>query len=119
MKIDLDYQVGSILFTPNEEIHLLQIAKEALQNSLHHSKGENVKVSLVEQNNQVTVSVVDDGVGIPDGPEKMNHYGLDIMKERAKLLAGSISMERAGERGTIVTFVFSPESIHSNIALNG
>ncbi|WP_420590093.1 HAMP domain-containing protein [Bacterioplanoides sp.] len=118
MKITLDYQVDSILFTPNEEIHLLQIAKEALQNSLHHSKGENVKVSLVENNNQVTVSVADDGVGIPDGPEKMNHYGLDIMKERAKLLTGRITMERAGERGTIVTFVFSPESIHSNVALS-
>lgn len=118
MNITLDYQVESILFTPNEEIHLLQIAKEALQNSLHHSKGKNVQVALTQNNNQVTVSVEDDGVGIPDGPEKINHYGLDIMKERAKLLVGSISMERVGERGTIVTFVFSPESIHSNVALS-
>lgn len=119
MNISLRYQVDSILFTPNEEIHLLQIAKEALQNSLHHSKGENVMVSLVEENNKVKVSVEDDGVGIPDGPEKVNHYGLDIMKERAKLLSGSITMEKAGERGTIVTFVFPPESIHSNVALSG
>lgn len=119
MKINLDYQVDSILFTPNEEIHLLQITKEALQNALHHSKGKNVTVSIVEDAHQVKVEVIDDGVGIPEGPEKVNHYGLDIMKERSKLLSGNISMKRAGEVGTIVSFVFSPESIQSKIALSG
>lgn len=111
MDIELNYQVDSIPFTPNEEIHILQVTKEALQNALHHSRGSQVSVNLLREENLVKVSVVDNGIGIPDDPEKMNHYGLVIMKERSNILAGDFSIKRGETNGTEVNLIFSPVSI--------
>ena len=50
----------------------------------------------------------DDGVGINDDPEKLNHYGLAIMKERSRHLNGDLEIRRRDEKGTIVEFSFQP-----------
>ena len=40
MNIHLDFALSNIPLTPNEEIHLLQIIREASQNSINHSGGK-------------------------------------------------------------------------------
>ena len=106
----LDYRVGNIPFTPQEEIHLLQIAREATQNAFHHSQGSRIEIGVTSnKTSQVTLTVKDDGVGIADDPSKLNHYGLAIMMERSRNLEGELSVKRNEDRGTIVQFVFTPE----------
>ena len=106
MKILINYEIDAIPLTPNEEIHLLQIAKEALQNATHHSKGNEVVVNVKKKDKTIVLTVCDDGIGIPDDPEKMNHYGLAIMKERAKHLNGDLTMYRQDNGGTCVEMKF-------------
>lgn len=108
MEINFTYEIESIPLTPNEEIHLLQIAKEALQNAIHHSKGSVVELTLQQMDNQISLKVCDDGVGISDDPEKLNHYGLAIMKERSRHLNGELTMYRQEEGGTCVHMQFTP-----------
>ena len=110
MEINLTYNIDSIPLTPNEEIHLMQIAKEAIQNAMSHSKGTKVKVQVFnDENAKVHLKVTDNGVGIPDDPTKLNHYGLAIMQERSQSLKGQLSIERAPLGGTEVSFEFMPE----------
>ena len=94
IKFELNYNIGNVPLTPNEEIHLMQIAREATQNVLHHSKATEAKISIfADHDNNIHLSIEDNGIGIPDSPEKLNHYGLAIMQERSKHLSGDISIE--------------------------
>lgn len=109
-EFELNYGVEHIPFTPQEEIHLLQIAREAMQNAFYHSKGSVITVDFIAQdNNIVKLSVRDNGVGIPGDPEKLNHYGLAIMKERARSLRGQLKYVKPEAGGTEVLFTFVPD----------
>jgi len=110
LQIRLDYQLANVPLAPHEEIHLLQIIREASQNAVHHSQGQNLTISLQQDGQKyILLAVEDDGVGIPDKAEKLNHYGLAIIQERSKHLAGEISIRRRPEGGTGVYFRFLPE----------
>ncbi len=111
MSIHLDYQLESLPLTPNEEIHLLQIVREATQNALHHSQGQRVDIHIERRQNKVSVLIDDDGVGIPDSPEKMNHYGMAIMQERSKNLGGQVAIASRTDGGTRVEFQFTPDCL--------
>mgnify|MGYP003646183104 FL=1 len=108
----LDYQLESTPLVPHEEIHLLQIIREACQNAIHHSQGTDVVVKLAQdENNGIHLSIEDNGVGIPENAEKLNHYGLAIMQERSRHLGGAISIQRRAVGGTGVYFEFAPQYI--------
>jgi two-component system, NarL family, nitrate/nitrite sensor histidine kinase NarX len=108
--IDFNCQINNIPLHADEEIHLLQIAKEATQNAAYHSKGAHVVVSLIANaDKNIMLSVEDDGVGIPEVPEKQNHYGLAILRERSRNLNGELSIKRLHPKGTGVYFNFLPK----------
>ncbi len=112
MQIDFHYSLGNVPLTPNEEIHLLQIIREASQNAIHHSGGKNLRIRLWQGDNQaINLEIADDGVGLPLTPEKMNHYGLAIMKERARHLGGELLLENRTGGGVLVSFEFIPDFI--------
>ncbi len=106
----VNYQVGNVPFTPNEEIHLLQIAREATQNAFYHSQGSHIEIDIHSNAlSEVILMVKDNGIGIPDNPNKLNHYGLAIMQERSRNLEGDLSIKPNNDGGTIVKFTFMPE----------
>lgn len=106
----LNYEISNIPLTPQEEIHLLQIAREAIQNAFYHSRGSLIQISISTTHfSEVTLVIKDNGIGIPGDPSKLNHYGLAIMKERSRSLDGSLSIEPVSNGGTEVIFNFLPE----------
>lgn len=112
LNIELDYQLENLPLTPNEEIHLLQIVREATQNAIHHSGGSSVIIRLQQdEHKRVQVSIEDNGVGIPVMPGKLNHYGLAIMQERSKNLGGELNIHRRASGGTAVEFAFLPDCL--------
>ncbi len=109
-EFNLDYQVTHVPFSPQEEIHLLQIAREATQNAFYHSKGDKIDIKIMmDEMSTVTLKVLDNGIGIPGDPNKQNHYGLAIMQERSGNLAGDISISKAERGGTSVILTFVPD----------
>ncbi|MAD74675.1 MAG: nitrate/nitrite two-component system sensor histidine kinase [Rheinheimera sp.] len=109
MRIELNYHLTNVPLAPHEEIHLLQIIREASQNAVHHSAGSEVLINLQQEEDQsIVLSIEDNGVGIPQSAEKMNHYGLAIMQERSKHLGGEIEIKRRNAGGTGVYFSFTP-----------
>ena len=116
LQFELDYQIGNLPLTPNEEIHLMQIAREATQNVLHHSKGTESTVAVFEDEaRQIHLIVEDNGIGIPDDPEKLNHYGLAIMKERSSHLKGEISIQNKESGGARLELVYRPQYLQKEI----
>jgi two-component system nitrate/nitrite sensor histidine kinase NarX len=109
MQVALHYQLTNLPLSPTEEIHLLQIIREASQNSINHSLGSTLDIHLFQNDNQsIQLLVDDDGIGIPDKAEKTNHYGLAIIQERSRHLHGTLEISRRPKGGTRVAFAFKP-----------
>ena len=86
----LDFELSS-----NEQVHLVSIVREGLSNIEKHARAKHVSVHFARQSNgDMLLTIEDDGVGIPDDPHKVNHYGLTIMGERAEALGGTITLAR-------------------------
>ncbi len=112
--ITLDNQLGGCQLNANEEIHILHIIREALANVTRHSKAEQAQVYIRYDNDtgQVTIRIDDNGIGINEEAERLDHYGLAIMNERASGLGGVIHISRRPKGGTQVTLVFTPHHPH-------
>jgi two-component system nitrate/nitrite sensor histidine kinase NarX len=113
MQFNLDFAIQQVPLSPIEEIHLLQIAREACQNTVHHSKGSHVWISVNQlEDNKVVLTVADDGIGI-NKTAKLNHYGMAIMQERTKQLKGELNVRTRLGGGTEVELTFTPQSATS------
>ncbi len=107
--VQLDYQLPPRFVPSHQAIHALQIAREALSNALKHSEATEVTVSVTHNDNQVRLTVADNGRGVPDHAERNNHYGLIIMRDRAQSLRGDCQVRRREAGGTEVVVSFIPE----------
>lgn len=89
----------------NQHIHLLQIIREAVTNAMKHANCNNITINCVISNNNVNITICDDGIGIDANPEKANHYGLEIMSQRASELDGELHIQNLSV-GTEIRLVF-------------
>lgn len=109
MNITVDYRIENLPLSPSEEIHLLQITREACQNAINHSRGTQLIISLIQtEDKAIELTITDDGIGMPEKPEKLNHYGLAIIEERNRHLNGQLTIESKKDHGTRVSLRFSP-----------
>jgi len=112
IKIELDNQVDSHFLNENQEIHILHLIREALSNIVKHAHADHAEVALyLDQYSNVHVTITDNGTGIPDAAEKLNHYGLTIMRERAETLNGRVDISNNPGGGTQVALVFTPANL--------
>src|SRR4029077_19444704 len=86
--------------------HLYRIAQEAVRNALLHGKPKRIGINLAERDRRVTLTVEDDGVGLPETGQESRGLGIRIMAHRASMIAGSFAIEPAPTGGTIVTCSF-------------
>lgn len=105
--IDVQTRLSRFQLSANEEIHIMQIVREALANIVHHSKATHASINI-EHDDQDTVSVLieDNGIGIGNSTPDTHHYGLSIMEERARSLGGSFHIHNRAVGGTRITFRF-------------
>jgi signal transduction histidine kinase len=77
--------------------NLLPVLREALSNTARHAKADRADVSVVVDDNSVTLTVSDDGVGLP---AEGRRSGLANLDARAAALGGTFTAHRAPEGGT-------------------
>ena len=82
------------------EVAVYRIASEAIHNVVKHSQARRCTVCIEIQENQLKLSVSDDGKRLADG----NRAGVGTvsMKERAEELGGSLSIQPCESGGTCV-----------------
>lgn len=111
LSIQFDYSLPPSLLSPNEEVHLLQIMREALSNIHKHAQATAIAVELSFVRASVHLLIQDNGVGLKDGKVPENHYGLIIMRDRSMTLGGHLSIENRPEGGVQLHLNFSPVSV--------
>ena len=110
--VTLDVHLAGCTLSPNEEIHALQIIREALSNVLNHARAHKAEVRVTcNGDGSVSASVTDDGHGIHQAADA-HHYGMTIMDERAKNLGGRLTVENLPTLGSRVTLHFVPGAKH-------
>ncbi len=113
LQIALDFQLDHCPLTPNEEVHCLQIVREALSNVVKHAEASHCWLSLTQEpNGAIRVRIDDDGIGITTEDSRAGHYGLIILRERASSLNGTITIGPRPEGGTRVHLHFPPAYRH-------
>lgn len=109
IQITLVNRLHQTQLSANEEIHTLQLLREAIINVVKHARAQHAQVELYsDERGQVTVRVDDNGIGIPPAAARQQHYGLAIMQERADILGGHLVITRRPEGGTRVELTFTP-----------
>ncbi len=103
-------QVESLAFTldASEQIHLLQIAREALSNCARHAQAKHVIVHLSQQGERIELLIEDDGCGIVAVADPRQHHGLTIMQERTRSLNGELDVSHNTPHGTRIHLSFQP-----------
>jgi signal transduction histidine kinase len=80
------------------------IAREALWNAFAHAKARALTVTLQYTVSALTVTIADDGIGLPDDvdPEhgREHHWGFVGMRERAHVLGATLTVASAPGAGT-------------------
>ncbi|XGA80821.1 histidine kinase [Halomonas sp. CH40] len=108
--VELTYQVPPHLLSANEEVHLLQIARESLANVLKHANARWARVSLTFRQATLHLDIEDDGIGLADDRSPPMHYGLVIMRDRARNINADLTFKNRPEGGTGVHLTFTPQT---------
>ncbi|MCP1318209.1 type IV pili methyl-accepting chemotaxis transducer N-terminal domain-containing protein [Vreelandella lionensis] len=106
--VNLDYDVPPYLLNPNEEIHVLQIIREALANTHKHAQAHWAAVTVRFADAQLLVRIEDDGIGLVDDSSPPMHYGLVIIRDRANTLNGELIIANRPAGGTGIEILFTP-----------
>ena len=106
--IDFINQAPDINLTPEQEVQVFHIVREALNNVSKHSRANHVSLAIEIKGGRYAISVEDNGIGITGGvhDDSGRHLGLNIMRERAKHLNGEIAISPGEKGGTRVTLDF-------------
>jgi signal transduction histidine kinase len=82
------------------ETELLRIAQEAITNARKHARANNLWVTLNTNGEMALLRIEDDGLGSA-GP-RADHYGLQMMRERADRIGAELAITNRARGGTSV-----------------
>ena len=105
MDVDpIDDEVGK-----DQAIHVYRIVQEGINNILKHADATEAHVAIRVEASNLRITISDNGKGMPqestDGPDGKRGFGLVGITERAKVLNGSVAIESAPGKGTMLTVV--------------
>lgn len=106
-KISLNNNLSSMGLDAHQQVHLMQLIREATMNAIKHADATQIIIDCNEQSDTVTVTIEDDGIGFEPQQAKLNHYGMSIMQERAARLNGDLRFETSPERGCKITLTYT------------
>jgi two-component system sensor histidine kinase UhpB len=101
-RIGIDRQLDAgVPLSEEQELVVYRVAQEALTNVARHAEATRVELRLEHQEQQVVLTVRDDGRGLSPGALPSTH-GIRGMRERAMLIGAPLSIERPPGGGTQV-----------------
>ncbi|HET7624474.1 MAG TPA: histidine kinase [Verrucomicrobiae bacterium] len=104
LKTSFDVSGKSRRLAPMIENDVLRVGQEAITNAAKHSGAKNIGVKMEFHEQQLRLTVSDDGCGFDprNPPSSEGGFGLMGMRERAAELKGELKIESSAEKGTKV-----------------
>jgi two-component system, NarL family, nitrate/nitrite sensor histidine kinase NarX len=105
------FNISGKMYTlsPDIENALLRICQEALINIRKHARANQVNINISYEETMFRLSIQDNGTGFDTAVIAENHFGLVIMRERTKLLGGTIEINSEKGKGTLLEVMIPVE----------
>ena len=100
-KTKLDQEIKWDNLTNKTKIHIYRIVQESLQNIYKHAKAELVEVMLEQEDNLISLCIMDDGIGYDKNKQKEG-IGLKNIKTRVNSIGGKQKIETKINEGTTI-----------------
>jgi len=92
--------------SPEQGVVLLRCAEEGLRNVLAHAQASEVELVLDDDGDQLMLTVRDNGRGPVAGESgSRSCHGLRVLRERARLLGGTLDLAARPEGGAALTLL--------------
>ena len=114
--IEFRHKVAFNRLAPPLESAIFRIVQESLQNACRHSKSEKVRVELKQKGERIHIDVIDWGVGFKPEEVEEQRFGLQGIRERARLLDGRVVIDSKPGQGTRVAVELPLIDTHGDIA---
>jgi signal transduction histidine kinase len=85
--------------------HIYRILQECTNNTIKHAKASALKISITEKNSEFILIYQDNGIGMSS--KQKDGLGLLSIKERAKIINGSVNFEDKTNKSFKLTLKFS------------
>ncbi|MBZ0181382.1 MAG: sensor histidine kinase [Melioribacteraceae bacterium] len=107
LKISFRFYGTDIRLKQSFELSFYRIAQELINNVIKHSKGSEANIQLVQDENRISLTVQDNGIGFNKNEMgSFNGHGLNNIKTRVESLNGHLEIETAVSKGTEINIVF-------------
>jgi len=104
INIIFDSDISASPLDKRISVYLFRIAQECLNNAIKHSGANEIIVTLIGNDKNISLTIQDDGIGINLALATHGKgVGLFSLRERVKLLNGLIDISRMDSHGTIVS----------------
>jgi two-component system sensor histidine kinase UhpB len=84
---------------PSVTLTIYRVVQEGLINALRHAQASKVAVEVESDDTNITVTVTDDGVGLPPDWSRPGHFGLRGLTDRVENLGGAFTVHNEPPRG--------------------
>jgi PAS domain S-box-containing protein len=102
-KIEFRNRVAFQRLAPILENVIYRIVQEGLTNARNHSQSKKILVSLLQRDDRLRIEIRDWGVGFDPQTVKEHHFGVEGIRERARLLGGKCSIKSQPGEGTTIS----------------
>lgn len=97
------------VFSSDVEIVLFRCIQECLSNIIKHARATAVEIKVEQENDAISISISDNGVGLPSDWEDRKGLGTLNMNKRIGMVGGEIFRESSAESGTCITLAVPME----------
>jgi signal transduction histidine kinase len=104
IKLEADDAVEDCL-DANQKLTVFRIIQESLNNVLRHARATEVRISILKLNNQLLLTIRDNGIGFGVGVTKKG-AGLKNIQNRIYLINGSLNVKSHPGEGCIIQLQF-------------
>ncbi|MGT2742973.1 sensor histidine kinase [Streptococcus plurextorum] len=98
MTVDYRVEVGQL--PKSIEENLFRIAQEFISNTLKHAKANHLEVYLIQNDQDLQLKMIDDGIGFDIDANRELSYGLKNIEDRVEDMAGIMTMLSSRGKGT-------------------
>ncbi|WP_117234212.1 nitrate/nitrite two-component system sensor histidine kinase NarQ [Vibrio maerlii] len=106
-RIVLNNELSSVDLDAHQQVHMLQLIREATINAIKHSDATKIEITCLTKDHDIEVTIRDDGEGFKSETSKLNHYGMSIMQERAARLNGQLLIDSEVGKGCTIKLSFT------------
>lgn len=101
--VEVHFTAPEVVTLPVESATALyRVTQEALVNAVKHADADTIHVTVEEGAQQVTLTIADDGCGIPTQATTATSFGLRSMRERLDVVGGTLEIAATTPHGTRV-----------------